>query len=96
MTSTRIALRLALGILCGVALVLLPAVFSTGTLVQSPATPAVWAPQRAQPSGNVAGPSGSNSNGLSFATIILFIFLPSAIFSLLIRRWAERRSRDYL
>jgi hypothetical protein len=28
--------------------------------------------------------------------IILFIFLPSTIFSLAIRRWAEKRARDYL
>lgn len=97
MTSSRIILRLALGILCGVALVLVPAVFSTGTSNPS-----------SNPSGSTVQPSllpigrglyGLNSPGIgeiAFLLIILFILLPSTIFSLLVRRWAENRARDHL
>jgi hypothetical protein len=98
MTSTRVTLRLALGIICGIALVLLPAVFSTGTPTQSnPAwfpAGAAHPPQNLQPA--LYGLPGSGSAGLSFFMIIVFIFLPSTVFSLLVRRWAERRAREYL
>ena len=97
MTSSRIALRLALGILCGVALVALPAVFSTPTS-PTPSNPSVLGSQRAffpsaQP---LYGASNVSTGELSFFAIIVLIFLPSAIFSLVVRRWAEKRARDYL
>lgn len=98
-TSSRIVLRLALGVLCGVALVLLPAVFSTGLASTSSTQslggatpPATFA--RASPS--LFGLNSATIGGLSFLTIILFIFLPSTVFSLVVRRWAEKRARDYL
>ena len=97
MTSSRIILRLALGILCGVVLVLVPAVFSTGT--SNP--PSNQSGQTAQPAQLLFTPTARGLNnpsfgGLSLLIIILFIFLPSTIFSLLVRRWAEKRARDYL
>ena len=96
MTTSRIALRLALGILCGVALVALPAVFLTATPTAN--NPSVLGSQRAffpsaQP---LYGTSNASTGELSFLAIIVLIFLPSAIFSLLVRRWAEKRARDYL
>ena len=96
MTTSRIALRLALGILCGVALVALPAVFSTATPTAN--NPSTLGSQRAfnpslQP---LYGPSNPGAGELSFLAIIVLIFLPSVIFSLLVRRWAEKRARDYL
>jgi hypothetical protein len=96
MTSTRIALRLALGILCGVALVALPSVFSTG-----PTNPSSnLSGQTVQPFQHALQPAANGLNApgtdaLSFLTIALFIFLPSTVFSLLIRRWAEKRARSY-
>jgi len=101
-TGSRIILRLALGVLCGVVLVLLPAVFSTGPTA-NPSTSSTQNLGRA--SGPVtlapAVPSffGLNSatlGGLSLLTIILFIFLPSTIFSILVRKWAEKKAQDYL
>jgi len=101
-TGSRIILRLALGVLCGVVLVLLPAVFSAGPTAM-PSTSSTQNFGRA--SGPVtlvpAAPSffGLNSatlGGLSLLTIILFIFLPSTIFSILVRRWAEKKAHDYL
>jgi len=100
MTSSRIILRLALGVFCGVALVLLPAVFSTGP-ASMPSTsstqnlgraaqPATFAPT------SFFGLDSATIGGLSLLTIILFIFLPSTIFSILVRRWAERKAHDYL
>ena len=103
MTSSRIAIRLALGILFGVALVLLPAVFSTGT--SGPSSPSNSTSQdnllpqlTNAPSqfGRISGLNGSGSTPLSFLTIILFIFLPSTVISLVIRRWAEKRAREYM
>jgi len=96
-TSSRIILRLALGILCGVALVMVPAVFSTGT----PNPSSNPSGKTVQPSQLTASPAlyGLNSSGIdgmSLLVIILFIFLPSTIFSLLVRRWAEKRARDHL
>ncbi len=102
MTDSRIILRLALGVLCGVVLVLLPAVFSAGPTAM-PSTSSTQNLGRA--SGPVtlapAAPSffGLNSatlGGLSLLTIILFIFLPSTIFSILVRRWAEKKAHEYL
>lgn len=97
MTSSRIIVRLALGVLCGLALVLLPAVFSTeptstsSTQTLGRATqPATFAP--ASPS--LFGLSSATIGALSLLTIILFIFLPSTIFSLVVRRWAQNRARD--
>ena len=102
MTDSRIILRLALGVLCGVVLVLLPAVFSTGPTA-NPLTSSTQNLGRA--SGPVtlapAAPSffgldNATLGGLSLLTIILFIFLPSTIFSILVRRWAEKKAHDYL
>lgn len=92
-------LRLALGVLCGVALVLLPAVFSTGpAAVSSPS--ATQTLGRAQPSfapqSSFFGLSSDTIGGLSLLTIILFIFLPSTVMSLLVRRWAEKKAHEYL
>jgi hypothetical protein len=80
--------------------VLLPAVFSTGTT----AVPSASSTQtfgRAQPylapsSLGFFGLDSATIGGLSLLTIILFIFLPSTVFSLLVRRWAAKRARDYL
>ena len=91
MTITRITVRLALGILCGVALVLLPAVFST-----APSTVHQVTGQPQLSNAGLYGLSGSGPAGLSFFIIIVFIFLPSTVFSFLVRRWAERHARDYL
>ena len=96
MTGSRIALRLALGILCGVALVAFPAVFSTGTPTAN--YPSTLGSQRTfnpslQP---LSGQSNPGAGELSFLLIIALIFLPSVIFSLVVRRWAEKRARDYL
>jgi len=101
-TGSRIILRLALGVLCGVVLVLLPAVFSAGPTatpstssiqnlgrVSQPATLAPAAP-------SFFGLDNATVGGLSLLTIILFIFLPSTIFSILVRRWAEKKARDYV
>jgi len=104
MTSSRIAMRLALGIVCGIALVLLPAVFSAGTSTESKTgsdLPAlvVHPPQPSQLTNGPAalyGTLGSGSAGLSFLSIILFILLPSTVFSFVVRRWAEKRVREYL
>jgi hypothetical protein len=89
-------LRLALGIICGVALVALPAVFSTGTPTAN--NPSVLGSQRAFfPSAQTVYSFNNVGAGeLSFLVIIVLIFLPSAIFSLAVRRWAEKRARDYL
>ncbi len=102
MTGSRIILRLALGVLCGVVQVLLPAVFSTGSTAMS-------ATSSAQNFGKASGPvttapavpsffglDNATLGGLSLLTIILFIFLPSTIFSILVRRWAEKKAHDYL
>ena len=96
MTSSRIALRLALGILCGVALVTVPAVFSTETPAANyPST--LWSQRTFNPSLQpLSGPINSGAGELSFLVIIVLIFLPSVIFSLVVRRWAEKRARDYL
>jgi len=100
-TGSRIILRLALGVLCGVVLVLLPAVFSTGPT----ANPSKSTQNLGRASGPVtlapAAPSffgldNATLGGLSLLTIILFIFLPSTIFSILVRRWAEKKAHDYL
>ncbi len=103
MTSSRIAIRLALGILFGVALVLLPAVFSTGTSAPSPRSNSTSSgnlfPQLTNAPaqfGRISGLNSSGSTPLSFLTIILFIFLPSTIVSIVVRRWAEKRAREYL
>jgi len=104
MTSARIALRLGLGILCGLALVLVPLVFSSGASSgANPASPATYSTAHPPPPTNSYAPllglsplSGASPAGLSFLIITLFIFLPSTIFSLVIRRWAEKRARDYL
>ena len=100
MTNSRIVLRLALGILCGVALVTLPAVFSTGTSSANYHTTAGnlgALNHSAQPTQSpLYGLNSAGAGGLSFLAIILFIFLPSTIFSLLVRRWAVKRARDYL
>lgn len=96
MTSSRIAVRMALGILFGVALVVLPAVFSTGTSTSAPngfLTTRTFGPASLS---QKPGPAGSGSTPLSFLIIILFIFLPSTVFSFAIRRWAEKRAREYL
>src|SRR6266571_4153618 len=42
------------------------------------------------------GLSNPGAGELSFLAIIVLIFLPSAIFSLLVRRWAQKRAREYL
>jgi hypothetical protein len=100
-TGSRIILRLALGVLCGVVLVLLPAVFSAGpTAMPSSSTqnlgrasqPATLAP--AAPS--FFGLNSATLGGLSLLTIILFIFLPSTIFSILVRKWVEKKAHEYL
>ena len=101
MTSSRIAVRMALGILFGVALVLLPAVFSTGTSAPSLLSNSNSASQTtitAAPAqlNRIPGLNSSGSTPLSFLIIILFIFLPSTVVSLVIRRWAEKRAREYL
>ena len=98
MTSARIALRLALGILCGVVLVALPAVFSAGTPAASPNTyksgnSTIFGPAIAAPLGFTRAPS---MDGLALLGIVLFIFLPSTVFSIIVRRWAEKRAREYL
>ncbi len=96
MMSSRIAVRLALGVLFGVLLVILPAVFSIGTPTPTPggsSTTQTFGPDRliGRP-----GPAGPGSTPLSFLLIILFIFLPSTILSFVIRGWFEKRARDYL
>jgi hypothetical protein len=100
--SSRVVLRLALGILFGVALVLIPSVFPTQTPTQSSGN---WNPvpapyQRSNPATLQPlapfGLSPTNLAGLSLLIIIVFIFLPSAIFSLVVRRWAAKRARDIL
>ncbi|SRR6266540_1484458 len=99
-TKTGIALRLALGILCGLTLVLLPTVFSapTSNLRDSSTTGGTLALDPRFISGPAVEPSGVSTgiNAFSFLTIIMFIFLPATIFSLVVRRWAEKRARDYL
>jgi len=87
-------------VLCGVALVLLPAVFSTGTTTV-PSASSTQTLGRAQPylapsSAGFFGLDSATIGGLSLLTIILFIFLPSTVFSLLVRRWVAKRARDYL
>jgi hypothetical protein len=101
-TRSRIILRLALGVLCGVALVMLPAVFSTAPATE-PLTSSTGTYARAvQPTQTSNGPAslfglnGAGLSGLSLLTIILFIFLPSTVFSIMVRRWAESKARDYL
>ena len=106
MISMRLALRLSLGILCGLALVLLPAVFSATQPLSANPNPyadvngtASGQPHPGQylpPIYRLSGSTLSGSAGLSILVIVFFIFLPSTVFSLFIRRWAERRSRDYL
>src|ERR671924_622213 len=95
---TRIAIRLALGILFGVILVLLPGVFST-TTSQPSTSPTVsttqgQSPSRFIPVPGLQGPS-SDVSGVSFFAIVAFIFLPSVVFSLIVRRWVEKKARDY-
>ncbi len=97
MTSSRIVVRLALGVLFGVALVILPAVFSTGTLASTPggfSTTQTFGPSLLIPQPGAL--AGHGSAPLSFILIILFIFLPSTICSFVIRRWFEKKARDYL
>jgi hypothetical protein len=87
---------MAFGILFGVALVLLPAVFSMGTSASAPNgffTTQTFGPARLNPQ---PGMAGSGSTPLSFLIILLFIFLPSTVVSLVIRRWAEKRAGEYL
>ena len=102
MTDSRIILRLALGVLCGVVLVLLPAVFSAGPTAD-PSTSSIQNLGRAYQPATLApaapsffGLDNATLGGLSLLTIILFIFLPSTIFSILVRRWAEKKAHDYL
>jgi len=100
-TGSRIILRLALGVLCGVVLVLLPAVFSAGPTAM-PSTPSTqnlgkaFGPTTAPAAPPFFGLDNAAPGGLSLLTIILFIFLPSTIFSILVRRWAEKKARDYV
>ena len=111
MTRTKVAIRLGLGILCGLALVLVPLVFSTSTptnaLLPRTATTNTTNPYvysgHAQSSNITGGPSAVPLSGASFSlgnlsilTIVLFIFVPSVVFSLVIRKWAEKKARDYL
>lgn len=112
MTRAKLAIRLGLGILCGLALVLVPLVFSTSTptnaLLPRTATtnttnPYDYVVGHVQSSNFTGGPSAVPISGaslslvnLSVLMIILFIFVPSVVFSLVIRKWAERRARDYL
>lgn len=100
MSWTSLSLRLGLGVLCGLTLVLLPAVFSTAPPTAGPSFSNTGSLGQARnPSTSLQqGLLGLNSaaGGLSFLTIILFIFLPSIIFSLVIRRWAEKKAQDYL
>ena len=111
MTRTKVAIRLGLGLLCGLALVLVPLVFSTSTptnaLLPRTATTNTTNPYvysgHAQSSNFTGGPSAVPMSGvtlslgnLSIVMIIVFIFLPSVVFSLAIRKWAEKRARDYL
>jgi hypothetical protein len=42
------------------------------------------------------GLKSASLGGLSLLTIILFIFLPSTIFSILVRKWAEKKAHEYL
>ncbi len=101
MTSSRIILRLALGVLCGVVLVLLPAVFSAGPTAM-PSTTSIqnlgraYQPATLAPASSFFGLDNATLGGLSLLTIILFIFLPSTIFSILVRRWAEKKAYEYL
>lgn len=110
MTRAKVAVRLGLGILCGLALVLVPLVFSTSTPTSAlPRTantnttnPNLYM-GHAQSSNITGGPSAVPLSGaivsfgnFSILMIILFIFLPSVIFSLVIRKWAEKRALDYL
>jgi len=116
MTDTKVAIRVGLGVVCGLALVLLPLVFSapTANFAASPRTSTTnstnpnWFPvggighlnsTAAQPP-QFLPLSGINMSVFgtlpSFLIIITFIFLPSAIFSLVVRRWAEKKARDYL
>jgi len=101
-TNSRIILRLALGVLCGVVLVLLPAVFSAGPTAM-PSTSSTqnlgraFGPTTTAPAApSFFGLDNATPGGLSLLTIILFIFLPSTIFSILVRRWAEKKARDYV
>ena len=111
MTRTKVAIRLGLGILCGLALVLVPLVLSTSTptnaLLPRTATTNTTNPSfymgHAQSSNITGGPSAVPMSGaslslgnLSILMIVLFIFVPSVVFSLVIRKWAEKRARDYL
>jgi hypothetical protein len=75
---------------------MVPAVFSTGTPNPS-SNPSGKAVQPSQLTASTAlyGLNSSGIDGMSLLVIILFIFLPSTIFSLLVRRWAEKRARDY-
>jgi hypothetical protein len=98
--SSRVMLRLALGILCGVVLVLIPSVFTAPTPTESTGT---WNPVLVQRSNQptaqplpLLGLSPVDLEGLSFLIVVVFIFLPSAMLSLVVRRWAAKRARDYL
>lgn len=96
MTSSRIAVRLALGVLCGIALVILPAVFSAGTSTSTSnnnISPQIFGATRIN---QLYAPTASGSTPVSFLVIVLFIFLPSTVFSFAIRKWAEKRAREYL
>jgi len=102
LTGSRIILRLALGVLCGVVLVLLPAVFSAGPTAM-PSTSSTQNLGRAFPPATLApatpslfGLDSATLGGFSLLTIVLFIFLPSTIFSILVRRWAEKKAHEYL
>ncbi len=113
MTKTEVTIRLGIGIVWGLALVLLPLVFSTTTtnfaLLPRTASTNTTSPDYTvgvARSNMTAGPSygvpPSSSIGLSpsiagfsIIFILLLIFLPSVVFSLVIRKWAEKRARDY-
>ena len=111
MTRTKLAIRLGLGILCGLALILVPLVFSASTstnaLQPRTATTNTTNPNlymgHAQSSNIPGGPSAVPLSGatlslgsLSILMIVLFIFVPSVVFSMVIRKWAEKRARAYL
>lgn len=99
MNRTSLVLRLGLGILCGLTLVLLPAAFSSAPTANSSAHTAGTNGQfnpSVQPQAAPFGLSSASAGGISFLAIILFVFLPSIIFSLVIRRWAEKRARECL
>ena len=111
MIRTKVAIRLGLGILCGLALLLVPLAFSASTSInalqpqtsRTNTTNPISYTGHSQSVNITGGPSAVPMSGvtlslgsLSIVMIVLFIFLPSVIFSLVIRKWVERRARDYL